>query len=216
MSIRMKVWGDYACFTRPEMKSERVSYDILTPSAARGIVESIFWHPGMKWVIDAIYVQKPILFTNIRRNEVSEKISCNTVRSAAKSGKPLSLFTSQCIQQRATTALRNVEYIIEAHFDMTDQAAPGDNPGKFQEMFTRRLKKGQCYRQPVLGCREFSAFFSPCEEIPPCPPELKGTRDLGYLLYDLDYSDPANIRPLYFRAVLVDGKLDLREVEIKS
>lgn len=216
MSIRMKVWGDYACFTRPEMKSERVSYDILTPSAARGIVESIFWHPGMKWIIDAIYVQKPIEFTNIRRNEVSEKISCNTVRSAAKSGKPLSLFTSQYIQQRATTALRNVEYIIEAHYDMTDQAAPGDNPGKFQEMFTRRLKKGQCYRQPVLGCREFSAFFSPCEEIPPCPPELKGTRDLGYLLYDLDYSDPANIRPLYFRAVLVDGKLDLREVEIKS
>ena len=203
MSIRMKVWGDYACFTRPEMKSERVSYDMLTPSAARGIVESIFWHPGMKWVVDTIYVQKPIQFTNIRRNEVSEKISCNTVRSAAKSGKPLSLFTSQCIQQRATTALRNVEYIIEAHFDMTDQAAPGDNPGKF-------------YRQPVLGCREFSAFFSPCEEIPPCPPELKGTRDLGYLLYDLDYSDPANIRPLYFRAVLVDGKLDLREVEIKS
>lgn len=116
----------------------------------------------------------------------------------------------------ATTALREVEYIIEAHFNITDKAAPGDNPGKFQEMFTRRLKKGQCYRQPVLGCREFTAFFSPCEEIPSCPQELKGTRDLGYMLYDLDYSDPANIRPLYFRAVLVDGKLDLREVEMKS
>ena len=216
MSIRMKVWGDYACFTRPEMKSERVSYDVMTPSAARGIVESIFWHPGMKWMIDAIYVCKPILFTNIRRNEVSEKISCNVVRSGAKSGKPLYLATPQCIQQRATTALREVEYIIEAHFNITDKAAPGDNPGKFQEMFTRRLKKGQCYRQPVLGCREFTAFFSPCEEIPSCPQELKGTRDLGYMLYDLDYSDPANIRPLYFRAVLGDGKLDLREVEMKA
>lgn len=99
MSIRMKVWGDYACFTRPEMKSERVSYDVMTPSAARGIVESIFWHPGMKWMIDAIYVCKPILFTNIRRNEVSEKISCNVVRSGAKSGKPLYLATPQCIQR---------------------------------------------------------------------------------------------------------------------
>ena len=184
MAIKVEVWGDYALFTRPEMKVERVSSDIITPSAARGILESIFWHPGMRWQVERIHV-------TVMERGTGE----------------LRLVTSRDIQQRAATLLRDVRYVIEASFTMTDRATPADNPGKFQEMTRRRLRKGQAYSQPYLGCREFPCQFRPCEEIPPCPPELLGTRDLGYMLYDLDYSDPADIRPMFFRAVLHDGVL---------
>lgn len=206
MAIQLEVWGDYALFTRPEMKTERVSYDIMTPSAARGIIEAIYWHPGLKWVIDSIRVCAPISFMNIRRNEVKSVISASNVRSVMTSSKgELQIVTSEAIQQRASMVLKNVHYVIEAHFEMTDAAVPGDNPGKFQDIVTRRIRKGQFYHQPCFGCREFPAQFKMCEEAPPCPEELKGRRDLGFMLYDMDYSDPKDIKPMFFRAVLEDG-----------
>lgn len=210
MPISLEVWGDYACFTRPEMKTERVSYDMMTPSAARGLLESIYWHPGLRWVIDRIHVCTPIRFTNLRRNEVKSTVSARTARTVMERGKgELYLITSQDIQQRASMLLRDVHYVIDAHFDITAQAAASDNDGKFQDIIKRRIKRGQFYSQPYFGCREFPAHFKACETPPPCPEELNGERDLGYMLWDLDYSDPENIAPLFFRAVLRDGVLEV-------
>ena len=210
MSIKGEVWGEYACFSRPEMKVERVSYDAMTPSAARGLIEAIYWHPGMRWIIDRIHVCQPIRFTNVRRNEVKDTISARKVKQAMEKGRAdLYLAAPESIQQRAAMALRDVRYVIEAHFEMTDKAASGDNPGKFQDIIKRRLARGQCYHQPCFGVREFPANFQACEAIPPCPDELKGERDLGWMLLDLDYSDPENITPLFFRATLRDGVLEV-------
>ncbi|WP_186564609.1 type I-C CRISPR-associated protein Cas5c [Lawsonibacter celer] len=210
MSIKLEVWGDYALFSRPEMKTERVSYDVMTPSAARGLIESIYWHPGIWWYIDRIYVCAPIRFTNLRRNEVRATVSARAARTVMERGKgALYLSTSENIQQRAALLLREVRYVIEAHFEMTDQAAPGDNPGKFQDIVKRRIQRGQFYHQPYFGCREFPAQFRRCDRIPPCPDELKGERDLGWMLYDMDYTDPENITPLFFRGVLRDGVLEV-------
>ncbi len=206
MSISLEVWGDYACFSRPEMKVERVSYDVITPSAARGLIEAIFWHPGMRWVIDRIQVCSPIRFTNIRRNEVKDVISARAVKAVMDRGSgDLYLATPDSIQQRAAMILKDVRYVIDAHFEMTENAAPGDNSGKFQEMARRRIEKGQFYHQPCFGVREFPAHFRMCETRPPCPDELKGEKELGWMLLDMDYRDPANIRPKFFRAVMRDG-----------
>ena len=210
MSIQLEVWGDYALFSRPEMKVERVSYDVMTPSAARGLLEALFWHPGLKWSVSRIRVCAPIRFTNLRRNEVAEVVSARSARTVMERGKgELYLATPEVIQQRAALLLRDVHYVIEAHFTMTDKAAPGDNPGKFQDIIKRRIHRGQFYHQPYFGCREFPAHFRWCEELPPCPEELRGERDLGWMLYDKDYSDPENIRPLFFRGVLRDGVLEV-------
>ena len=210
MSVQVEVWGDYACFSRPEMKVERVSYDVITPSAARGLIEAIYWHPGMRWIIDSIQVCAPIRFTNVRRNEVKDIISARKVKQAMeKRDANLYLATPESIQQRAAMVLRNVRYVINAHFEMTGRAAEGDNPGKFQDIVKRRLTRGQCYHQPCFGVREFPASFRICETPPPCPEELKGERDLGWMLLDLDYSDPENITPLFFRGVLRDGVLEV-------
>lgn len=210
MPVSLEVWGDYACYTRSELKTERVSYDVMTPSAARGLLESLFWHPGLRWVVDRIHVCAPIRFTNLRRNEVKSTVSARSARTVMERGKgALYLVTSQDIQQRAAMLLRDVRYVIDAHFEMTDRAAASDNAGKFQDIIQRRIRKGQFYSQPYLGCREFPAQFKACEALPPCPEELKGVRDLGYMLWDLDYADPENITPLFFRAVLRDGVLDV-------
>ena len=210
MPVKVEVWGDYALFTRPEMKVERVSYDIMTPSAARGLLEAIYWHPGMVWIIDRIHVCSPICFSNLRRNEVKSTVSVHTARTVMKRGAgELYLNASEDIQQRASLLLRDVRYVIEAHFDMTEKATDSDNPGKFQDIAVRRIQKGQFYHQPYLGCREFPANFRWCEELPPCSEELRGERDLGWMLWDLDYSDPANINPLFFRAVLKNGVLEV-------
>ena len=206
MAIQVEVWGDYALFTRPELKTERVSYDVMTPSAARGLLESIYWHPGMKWHIDRIHVCSPIRFTNIRRNEVKDTISARSVKLAMeRNSGELYLAAPESIQQRAAMVLRDVRYVIEAHFEMTDRASAGDNPGKFQDIIKRRLERGQCYSMPYLGTREFPAHFRRCTELPPCPEELKGVRDLGWMLLDMDYSDPKNITPRFFRGSLTDG-----------
>lgn len=210
MPVSLEVWGDYACFTRPEFKTERVSYDVMTPSAARGLLESIYWHPGLHWTVDRIHVCAPIRFTSLRRNEVKATASARSARTVMKRGKgELYIAASQDIQQRATLLLRDVRYVIDAHFELTDQAAPSDNAGKFQDIIKRRISRGQFYHQPYFGCREFPSQFKACEVPPPCPEELSGVRDLGYMLWDLDYSDPENILPLFFRAALRDGVLEV-------
>lgn len=213
MGILMEVWGKDACFTRPEMKTERVSYDVITPSAARGMVEAVYYHPGLRWIIDRIHVLSPIRFANLRRNEVKSKLPAGTAMSLANGtgGTPY-LATSNDIQQRAAMLLQDVHYVIEAHFEMTDKANPSDNPGKFQDIVKRRLRRGQCYTQPYLGCRECTAHFRLWEggTIPAIPE----TRDLGYMLFDMDYSDPQRIEPMFFRAQMVNGVIDLRDCEV--
>lgn len=213
MAIKLEVWGDYACFSRPEMKVERVSYDVITPSAARGLLEAIYWHPGMRWKIDKIYVLSPIKMTNIKRNEVKSKILLSNVRTAITGSRAeLFLNTSEDIQQRSSLVLQDVRYVIEAHFEMTDKANPTDNPGKFQDIITRRIRRGQCFHQPYFGCREFPARFREWEggDIP----AIQETRDLGYMLWGMDYSDPKNIRPQFFRAKLEQGILRLTDCEV--
>ena len=209
MSMLIEVWGDYACFSRPEMKTERVSYDIMTPSAARGLVEAIYWHPGMKYHIDRIYLLKPVQFASIRRNEVKDTLRSSAALSAAKGGEVPMLCTAENIQQRAALVLQDVHYVIECHFTMTEKAAPGDNPGKFQDIIKRRAEKGQFYHQPYFGTREFPVNFKLCDGMPECPKELLGERDLGWMLLDMDYSDPSDIKPVFFRAVMKDGVLDV-------
>lgn len=213
--VKVRVWGDLALFTRPEMKVERCSYDVITPSAARGILEAIYWHPGMRWVIDRIHIRKPVRFTSIRRNEVKNKVLASNVLTAINGGgNPLYISTKEDIVQRAAILLQDVEYVVEAHFEMTDQANGSDNPGKFKDIIIRRLRKGECYHMPYFGCREFPANFELFEG------ELIDTvyaaeeRDLGYMLYDFDYSDPENIQPMFFRAVLRGGVLDVRDCEV--
>lgn len=209
MSISVEVWGAYALFSRPELKTERVSYDVMTPSAARGLLDAIFWHPGLTWRVDRIHVCVPIRFTNIRRNEVKDTVSARKAQSVMEKGGELYLATPESIQQRAAMVLRDVHYVIDAHFEMTQRASPTDNPGKFQEMMRRRVEKGQFYHQPCFGVREFPAHFKPCTQLPPCPEELKGEKDLGWMLLDMDYSDPENITPHFFRATLRDGVLEV-------
>ena len=214
IGVKVKVWGDYALFSRPEMKVERCSYDVMTPSAARGILEAIYWHPGMKWVIDKIYVQKPVRFTSIRRNEVKSKISSNNVLSVYNGAdKPLYISTKSDIVQRASLLLRDVSYVIEAHFEMTEKAVESDNPGKFKDIIMRRLKRGECYHTPYFGCREFPANFCLCED-EKIETAYSGEKDLGFMLYDMDFSDLDNIQPMFFRALMKDGVINLRDCEV--
>lgn len=215
--IRVEVKGDFACFSRPEFKAERVSYDIITPSAARGILESVFWHPGMRYIVNKIYLLSQITFTNIKRNEVASKVSASNVQKVINKGRgELYLATPLDIQQRATMLLKNVHYIIEAHFEMTEKANSTDNSGKFQEMLKRRLRKGQNFHQPYLGCREFPAQVSLFEgDIKNLKPAYADEeKDLGFMLYDMDYSNKENIVPMFFRAVLKNGVIDLTDCEV--
>lgn len=216
MGVKVRVWGDYALFSRPELKVERYSYDVMTPSAARGILEAIYWHPGLRWIIDKIYVKNPIQFTSVRRNEVKSKILASNVLSAYNGGKkPLYISSKEEIVQRASMILTNVEYVIEAHFEMTEKANETDNPGKFKDIMMRRLKRGQCYHTPYFGTREFPVRFCLCEEEEiHTAYEEQEEKDLGYMIWDMDYSDPENIQPMFFRAVLKRGVLDLRDCEV--
>lgn len=212
MSILMEVWGPMACFTRPEMKTERVSYEVPTPGAVRGMIESVFFHPGLRWVPDRIWVLNRIQFMNVRRNEVKSKVLASAVLQEANGGKAGAIFTSEDIQQRAAMLLKDVHYVFEAHFEMTEQANPSDNHGKFQDIVKRRLRRGVCYSTPYFGCRECTAHFRLWEggEIP----AIDETRDLGYMLYDMDYSDPTDIQPMFFRARMEHGVIDLRNCEV--
>lgn len=201
--VSLRVWGDYACFTRPENKVERLSYDVMTPSAARGVLEAIYWKPEISWVVDRIHVLNEIRFTSVRRNEVKAKASADSARSVMLAGRGwLGLYADEGDnrQQRAATILRDVDYAIEAHFVVRGGVDPA---AKHYEMFRRRAEKGQCFHHPYLGCREFPAEFSWLDEIPPSP--LRGTRDLGWMLHDIDFEN--DMSPRFFKARLEDGVL---------
>lgn len=208
--VKILVWGERACFTRPEMKVERVSYDVITPSAARGIIEAIYWKPAIRWVIDRLYVLKEIRFESIRRNEVAGKISAGTVKSAMKKNNIEDLYylvdDGNNRQQRASTVLRDVKYIIEAHFELTDKAGSDDSEGKHLDIFNRRVRRGQCFHTPCLGTREFPANFELLEG--ECPAsEISDERDLGFMLHDIDFAD--SMTPKFFRATMRDGVIDV-------
>ena len=201
----LEVSGDYACFTRPEMKVERVSYDVMTPSAARGILEAIHWKPAISWIVDRIHVLRPIVFDNVRRNEISSKIPKPNRATAMRDRKPLYFLVDDGSnrQQRAATLLRNVDYVIEAHFELTDRAGAEDNAGKHLDIFRRRARAGQSFQQPCLGCREFPASFELLEGDVPLSCYAGEKRDLGYMLLDIDFA--RDITPLFFKAVMEDG-----------
>jgi CRISPR-associated protein Cas5d len=202
------------------MKVERVSYDVMTPSAARGILEAIHWKPTIRWVIDRIHVLKPIRFQSIRRNEVGSKIPAGNVRSAMKRGDldGLALVVENDRQQRASTILVDVDYLIEAHFDLTGKADAAETEGKHLDIFNRRAERGQCFHQPCLGTREFAAAFAlhaPDEPIPVPSAEHRTpdlgfghARDLGIMLWDIDHAAP-NRPSMFFRAVLKEGVVDV-------
>jgi CRISPR-associated protein Cas5d len=220
--VRLYIWGERALFTRPEMKVERVSYDVITPSAARGILEAIHWKPAIRWVVDSIHVLKPIRFESIRRNEVGGKLSAASVGKAIKAGRTDALvsYIEDDRQQRATTLLRDVAYVIGAHFELTDKAGADDNVGKHLDTFNRRARKGQCFHAPCLGTREFPASFELLDEnsdLPPSNESLLGERDLGWMLHDIDFADGMTSR--FFRAKMVDGLIivpSLLDTEVKS
>ncbi|MBY0455493.1 MAG: type I-C CRISPR-associated protein Cas5c [Burkholderiaceae bacterium] len=210
--IRLRVWGERACFSRPEMKSERVSYDTITPSAARGILEAIHWKPALHWTVDRIHVLKPIQFETIRRNEVGSKLSAASISKAMKAGGTagLTTYVDEDRQQRAATVLREVAYVIEAHFDLTDKAGSGESVGKHLDIFNRRARKGQCFQMPCMGVREFPAYFELLEQgaaLPTPDVSLQGARDLGWTLHDIDFAN--GMAPRFFRAQMVDGVIDV-------
>jgi len=216
--IKIRVSGDYALFTRPEMKVERVSYDIITPSAARGIIEAVYWKPAIRWVIDRIHVLNPIEFTNIRRNEVSEKASESEARRRMNgtTTEPMFLAATEIRQQRAALVLKNIDYVIEAHFNLTEKAGMEDTVEKHYSIILRRLRKGQHYHAPCLGTREFGAKILLIEDEPIPKSKIVEKMELGWMLYDLDFSDPEDIKPQFFRATLQNGVLDLTDLEIRQ
>lgn len=204
--IKLRVWGEWACFTRPEMKVERVSYDVITPSAARAIIEAIYWKPSIRWIIDQIHVLNPVRFDNIRRNELENKLPASNVSKAMKdNSSPVETFIEENRQQRASMVLRDVDYLIIAHFEPREK--DGNNEGKHLDIFKRRLRKGQCYYQPYLGTREFSASFEPVENIPIS--KLEGERDLGWMLYDLEFKENKTYTPKFFHARMNNGVIDI-------
>lgn len=210
MGFCLEVIGEFACFTRPEMKVERVSYDVITPSAARAIFEAILWKPAIQWHITRIEVLNPIKWMNLRRNEVESIISARTAQTVMKNGSGhLGIYVDEERQQRASLLLKDVRYRLHGEFTMTEKAGPQDSAAKFADMFRRRAEKGQCFNQPYLGCREFTCDFALVDGDVACPDSVKDTRDLGFMLYDLDYSDPASPTPLFFRAHIENGRLDV-------
>jgi CRISPR-associated protein Cas5d len=210
--IRLLVWGERALFTRPEMKVERVSYDVMTPSAARGIVEAIHWKPAIRWVIDRIQVLKPVRFDTIRRNEVASKIPSAGARSAMKAGRIDGLvnYVDEDRQQRASAILRDVAYVIEAHFVLTSKAQAGETVGKHLDIFNRRARKGQCFHTPCFGVREFPAAFRLLEEgsdMPEPDASMVPEKDLGWMLHDIDFDN--DMTPRFFRASMKNGWIEI-------
>ena len=211
--IRLHVWGDLACFTRPEMKVERVSYDVMTPSAARGVLEAIHWKPALRWQVTRIHVLKPIRFRSIRRNEVEDKASVANAKRAMNAGTTagLGIDVAAKRQQRAAMVLEDVAYVIEARFHLTDKAGADDTPAKHISMFNRRAENGQCFHRPCLGTREFPAEFrllGEGEDVPES--ELLGhdrNRDLGWMTYEPGY--PGGRPASFFRAKLTDAVLEV-------
>ena len=231
--IHLKVSGDYALFSRPEMKVERVSYDVMTPSAARCILEAIYWKPQIRWIIDEIHVLNPIRFTNIRRNEVSSKIAVKggTGVNAAMANPEIrpSMDVAENRQQRASMLLKDVAYLIKAHVLVLDpRMERGETPspeneavGKHLEMFKRRARKGQAFQQPYFGCREFPVRFELIEneaELPTPDVSFLGEKDLGFMLHDIEFDQDhatkkvRSTTPHFFRAAMTDGVIRVPEL----
>lgn len=204
-TLRLRAWGPLACFTRPELKVERVSYPVITPSAARGLLEAVLWKPAITWCIERVHVLKEIKFTSFRRNEVNSKASFPKAATIMNGGAAPIYFADEDRAQRNTVALSDVDYVVEAHFTMTDRAGAGDNMNKFVEMFNRRVEKGQHFHQPYFGCREFVAHVVTPDG---SPPPISDSRDLGLMLWDIHYSKAGN-EPVFFAARLSQGILDV-------
>jgi CRISPR-associated protein Cas5d len=202
-TFKVRASGQYACFTRPELRAERVSYEVMTPSAARGLLEAILWKPAIRWRVERIHVLAPIRFQAVRRNEVGSK--------AAFGGALDRYYADEDRQQRNTVLLKDVDYVIEAHFEMTDRSGSEDNLQKFIEMFERRLEKGQSFHTPYLGCREFAAHVRPAPDRWEVPEDLRERRDLGLMLHDLEFKSDGSAAPFFFTAVLEGGRLDIPE-----
>lgn len=208
--IKILAEGPRACFTRPEMKAERVSYDCITPSAARGMIEAVYWKPAIRWHIDSIEVLNEIRFGTFRRNELGGKLPYRSAKAAMERDEEVRTYAADDRQQRATMYLRDVAYVITAHFEMTDEAGDEDTVEKHYSIALRRLRKGQHFNQPVFGCREFPAQVTLLEDGAEPPLSVyagTGERDLGFMLYDIDFDD--GMRPMFFRAVMNDGVIDV-------
>lgn len=203
--VRLLVSGKHALFTRPEMKVERVSYDVMTPSAARGILEAIHWKPAIVWVIDSIHVLQPIRFQSIRRNEVGHKAPAGKIKTAMNRGdlEGLHILVDKDRQQRASTLLVDVAYVIEAHFEWTLKRGSDDTDGKHLDIFNRRARRGQCFHQPCLGAREFPADFRLVEPEESLPAAIDDSRDLGFMLWDINHAGDRS--SMFFRARLENG-----------
>lgn len=239
----LEVWGDYACFTRPEMKVERVSYDVMTPSAARAIFESILWKPAVRWNVTKIEVMNPIKWISVRRNEVGKIVSGPTARQmSGERGEPMGIFIEEDRQQRAGLFLRDVRYRIHGYFDFIPPERRAENysvapefwadvqeqdeivrmdetPAKYAAMFERRAKKGQCFHRPYLGCREFACDFRLIDSSDETSEPIDETRDLGFMLYDINFEpDITNPTAQFFRASIEKGivNTDRREVEVRG
>jgi CRISPR-associated protein Cas5d len=204
-TLRMRARGPLACFTRPELKVERVSYPVMTPSAGRGLLEAVLWKPAIAWHVERIRVLKEIKFTAFRRNEVNSKASPPKAATIRNGGPAPLYFADEDRAQRNTVALSDVDYVIEAHFTMTGKAGPDDNVTKFVDMFKRRVEKGQHFHQPYFGCREFVAEILPADDF---PTPIQGSRDFGLMLWDIRFSDDGNA-PIFFPARLQDGVLEV-------
>ncbi len=210
----LEVSGDFACFTRPEMKVERVSYDVMTPSAARAVFEAILWKPAIRWEVRKIEVLNPIRWISVRRNEVASKASVRNAQAAMGAGRGnLALYVEEDRQQRAGLFLRDVAYRIHADLVPVDEDAL-KNPAKYREMFQRRAEKGQCVNQPYLGCREFAARFQLAAAVANAKAPIAETRDLGWMLYDMDFSAAEDPKPKFFRAQMQSGVVDLSAAQV--
>jgi CRISPR-associated protein Cas5d len=211
----LAIEGEFACFTRPEMKVERVSYDVMTPSAARAVFEAIFWKPAVRWHVRQIEVLRPVRWINLRRNEVASIVSMRNVQQAMSEGEGnLAIYIEDDRQQRAGLFLRDVAYRVHADLEVRADRSDPEPAQKFFAMFERRAAAGQCINQPYLGCREFAAqtrlIRNPAEEPPPIP----DTRDLGWMLRDLDFSNPEDPQAMFFRAQMNAGVIDVDASEV--
>ncbi len=209
----LEVSGDYACFTRPEMKVERVSYDIITPSAARSIFEAILWKPAIRWRINKIEVLKPIKWVSVRRNEVGAVASTRNAESAMRAGKGhVALYVEDERQQRAGLFLRDVAYRLHATLELQPNAGENNTLPKFMDMFERRALSGQCINQPYLGTREFACAFDLIEDAPKAvktKPAIAESRDLGWMLYDMDFSKASDPAPRFFKVQMHEGVIQV-------
>ena len=205
----VRIRGEFACFTRAEFKTERLSYEVLTPSAARGVLEAILWKPAIFWRIRRIRLLSTVQFIQFKRNEVNSRVATPKAATASRTGARIDdYFADEDRAQRNTVALRDVDYAVDAEMVMTSRAGSDDNPRKFDEMFRRRLERGQFHMQPYLGCREFPAIVEPYTGDP--PPIEAESRDLGLMLHDVRYASAGN-EAVFFHAQIDKGVIDVPE-----